>query len=185
MVMGSGELGKFWHRVLEEEFKRFRDRLTFVWFDDLTLAELLRRCASLPDNSAIFYVMFATDAAGAAYADDRVFADLRRSECTAICGAKRVLGSGNRRRFAAIHRRPQSHTADVAIRLLNGAPPRSIRVRRSTTGQPMFDWRELQRWSIPESRLPSGSVVRYRVRACGANTVGALSAPACWPFNRS
>ena len=26
----------------------------------------------------------------------------------------------------------------------------------------MFDWRELQRWGIPESRLPPGSVVRYR-----------------------
>ena len=29
-------------------------------------------------------------------------------------------------------------------------------------GQPIFDWRELQRWGIPESRLPAGSVVRYR-----------------------
>ena len=26
----------------------------------------------------------------------------------------------------------------------------------------MFDWRELRRWRIPESRLPPGSVVRYR-----------------------
>ena len=26
----------------------------------------------------------------------------------------------------------------------------------------IFDWRELQRWGIPESRLPPGSVVRYR-----------------------
>ena len=29
-------------------------------------------------------------------------------------------------------------------------------------GQPIFDWRELQRWGIAESRLPAGSVVRYR-----------------------
>ena len=26
----------------------------------------------------------------------------------------------------------------------------------------MFDWRELRRWGIPESRLPAGSVVRHR-----------------------
>ena len=26
----------------------------------------------------------------------------------------------------------------------------------------MFDWRELKRWGIPESRLPPGSVVQYR-----------------------
>ena len=54
------------------------------------------------------------------------------------------------------------NTADVAIRLLNGAPPRSIRVPPQRPGQPIFDWRELQRWGIPESRLPAGSVVRYR-----------------------
>jgi len=29
-------------------------------------------------------------------------------------------------------------------------------------GRPTFDWRELQRWNIPESRLPADSVVRYR-----------------------
>src|SRR6185436_19800794 len=29
-------------------------------------------------------------------------------------------------------------------------------------GPPTFDWRELQRWDIPESRLPPGSVVLYR-----------------------
>jgi hypothetical protein len=26
----------------------------------------------------------------------------------------------------------------------------------------MFDWRELRRWHIPESRLPAGSVVQFR-----------------------
>ena len=26
----------------------------------------------------------------------------------------------------------------------------------------MFDWRELQRWGIPENRLPPGSVVEFR-----------------------
>jgi len=29
-------------------------------------------------------------------------------------------------------------------------------------GPPIFDWRELWRWGIPESRLPPGSVVQFR-----------------------
>jgi C4-dicarboxylate-specific signal transduction histidine kinase len=53
-------------------------------------------------------------------------------------------------------------TADVALRLLDGAAPRSISVLPQGPGQPIFDWRELQRWGISESRLPAGSVVRYR-----------------------
>jgi hypothetical protein len=70
MVMGSGAFGKFWHREVENEFTRFRGRLTFSWSDDLPLQDILRRCASLPGNSAIFFFTFGTDAAGAAYADE-------------------------------------------------------------------------------------------------------------------
>ena len=56
-------------------------------------------------------------------------------------------------------------TADVAVRLLHGAAPTSIDVPLQVPGQPIFDWRELERWGIPESRLPPGSVVRYRPRS--------------------
>ena len=55
VVTGSGPIGRFWRRELENEFERFHQRLTFVWSDNLSLAEILRRCASLPSDSAIFY----------------------------------------------------------------------------------------------------------------------------------
>ena len=77
MVMGSGPLGQFWRRELESQFGRFHDRLTFVWSDDLSFQEILRRCSSLPEHSAILYVSFGTDAAGAAFPDERLFAELR------------------------------------------------------------------------------------------------------------
>ena len=76
MVMGSGQLAAFWHRELETLFARFRNRLTFIWSDDLSLAEIVRRCATLPSHSAILYLAFGTDAQGGLYADERVLADL-------------------------------------------------------------------------------------------------------------
>ena len=109
MVMGSGQLGQFWHRELENQFRRFHDRLTFVWFDDLSLPEILRRCASLPDNSAIFYVTFGTDAAGAAYADERVIANLHAAANAPLFAAHSVVPRRrSRRRIADVHRRTQS-----------------------------------------------------------------------------
>ena len=45
------------------------------------------------------------------------------------------------------------------------SPVYRFEVEPSTTqaaGHPTFDWRELERWNIPESRLPDGSVVLYR-----------------------
>jgi signal transduction histidine kinase len=163
MVMGSGQIGRFWHKQLNEQFTRFHDRLTFVWSDDLSLAEVLRRCASLPAHSAIFYFNFGTDAAGAAYADERVLADLHATANAPLFATHIVyLGSGIvGGRLMSIDDLAHS-TADVALRLLNGASPNSIEVPPQRPGQPIFDWRELQRWGIPQSRLPAGSVVRYQ-----------------------
>jgi signal transduction histidine kinase len=73
------------------------------------------------------------------------------------------------------------NTADVAGRILNGEPPASLKVPPQVAGQPIFDWRELRRWGIPESRLPPGSVVQFRPpsvwaehRATVLTAVGAL-----------
>ena len=163
MVLGSGQIGQFWHRELEGQFSRFRDRLTFIWLDDLSLPEVLRRCASLPDHSAIFYLTFGTDAAGAAYADARVVADIHAAANAPLFGSHSVFMGGGIVGGPLISIDDLSRdTADVAVRLLNGAPPRSIRVTPQAPGPPTYDWRELQRWGIPENRLPPGSVVRYR-----------------------
>jgi signal transduction histidine kinase len=163
VVTGSGLFSKFWRPRLEEQFKRFQDRLTFAWFDDLSFPEILRRSARLPNDSAILYVTFGTDAAGAAYADERVVTNLHDSAnaplfapCSVYLGAGSVGGS-----LLAVDELSR-HTAEAAVRLLNGAAPTSIKVPLQRPGQPVYDSRELQRWGIPESRLPPGSVVRYR-----------------------
>jgi signal transduction histidine kinase len=173
MVMGSGPLGRFWRRELESEFGRFHDRPTFVWSNDLSLQEILRRCTSLPEHSAILYVSFGTDAAGAAFPDERLFADLHETANAPLFAGQSVyLGHGIVGGPLLSIDDMSRDTADVAVRLLQGAAPKSINVPLRLPGQPTFDWRELQRWGIPESRLPPGSIVRYR-------------APSLWSAYRS
>ena len=53
-------------------------------------------------------------------------------------------------------------TANVALRVLQGEAPESIPVRHVDANVTQFDWRQLQRWGISESRLPAGSIVRFR-----------------------
>jgi len=163
MVIGSGFVGKFWRRPLEEQFSRFGDRLTFIWSDDLSFPEILRRCSNLPAHSAIFYITVGTDAAGAAYADERVIADLHDQANAPLFSAHSVyLGSGIvGGRLMSIDELGR-RTADAAQLILNGASPSDLRAAPQLRGRPIYDWRELQRWGIAESRLPPGSLVRYR-----------------------
>ena len=96
VVTGSGLLSKFWRQeLMNGEFKRFSDRLTFEWSDALSLSEILRRSASLPRDAAIFYLAFGTDAQGGAYADERVLADIHATASAPMFAVHSVLvGSG-------------------------------------------------------------------------------------------
>ena len=53
-------------------------------------------------------------------------------------------------------------TAQVALRVLAGESPGSIKTPTQRTGQPTYDARELRRWKIDEGRLPPASVVLFR-----------------------
>ena len=53
-------------------------------------------------------------------------------------------------------------TAAVAIRILGGEKPGEIRPPPVQFASPVFDWREMQRWGISESRLPAGSEILFR-----------------------
>jgi signal transduction histidine kinase len=163
MVTGNGVLGHFWHGALEQEFQRFQDRVTFVWLDDLSFVDLVRRCASLPRNSAIYWVAFGTDAAGGAYADERALADLHAASNAPLFASQGAyMGTGVVGGSLMSNDQMVRASADAASRLLNGAAPKDIQIPPQRPEQPTFDWRELQRWDIPESRLPPGSMVLYR-----------------------
>jgi signal transduction histidine kinase len=163
MVVGSGAIADFWHPRLLVEFTRFRDRVTFLWSNDLPQKDILRRCASLPTHSAIVYLSLGTDAQAGAYADEQLLADLHAAANAPLFAAQSSLFGhgivgGTMISIPELARR----TAGVASRILSGERPESLRVPPQLAGEPMFDWRELERWHIPESRLPSGSVVQFR-----------------------
>jgi len=163
MVLGSGQTGRFWHQELERELARFRDRLTFVWSEDLSLPDILRRCANLPPDAAILYLTFGIDAQGGAYADERVFAELHAAANVPLfAGMSPMLGRGIVGGPLMSIEDLSRKTAGVAGQLLKGASPRSVRPAPQTPGDRIFDARELEKWSIADSRLPPNSVVMFR-----------------------
>jgi len=163
MVVGNGPIREFWRHRLEEQFGQFRGRVTFVWFDEFTFPAIVRRSSSLPGNSAIYFITLGTDASGAAYADERVLADLHASANAPLFAANDAfLGHGIVGGSMLANDDLSRLASDVAYRILTGASPSDVRVPPQPPGPPVFDWRELKRWNIPESRLPEGSLVKFR-----------------------
>ena len=54
-----------------------------------------------------------------------------------------------------------ARVGELAVRVLGGTRPQDIPFEVARVS-PVVDWRELQRWNIPASRLPAGTEIRFR-----------------------
>lgn len=163
VVIGASPLEQFWTKTMQREFARFSDRVTFTWLNDLSFEEMLRRVASLPPRSFILLALLVRDVRGVTYNQDQALQRLRAAANVPINGLfQNQLGLGivGGRLYQAELEGEES--ARLAIRLLRGEPVSSHPPRIIEAQKPRYDWRELQRWNIPEDGLPPGSRVEFR-----------------------
>src|SRR5262249_52120695 len=131
------------------------------WCDPLPFVEMLNRSATLPADSAILYVLLSRDAQGITRSEDTVLSEFHGRANAPIFGIQsEQVGKGIVGGLVVRDMSPK--TAEIAVRLLKGEAPESIKEPPQITGPAVFDWRELRRWDIDENRLPTGRIIRLR-----------------------
>jgi PAS domain S-box-containing protein len=163
VVIGTSPLEQFWRAEFGRLSQRFEDRLTFLWSNEMSFAQILERARSLPPHSAIFYAILARDAKGVPLSEERALPQLHAAANAPIFGLHspqlgRGIVGGSLISIDDLSR----NTVKVALRILKGEPPATIQTPIQIAGPPTFDWRELQRWGIHAARLPPDSIVRFR-----------------------
>ena len=163
VVVGNSPVERFWASELRRDFQPFAGRVNLLWLNDLTFGEMLKRAASMPPDTAIFWFLLSEDAAGVPYSQDRALEAMREVATAPIFGMGdyelgRGIVGGPLMQTQLLGR----HAAAVALRILAGETPGNIKSPNLVFGAPIYDWRELQRWDISETRLPPGSIVQYR-----------------------
>jgi signal transduction histidine kinase len=163
VVMGSSRTERFWLAELKDALAPLASRVQLVWLHDLTLGELRRRAAALSSGSAILYMLFNVDAEGVPFENDRALAEVRGAASVPVFGMfDRQFGAGIVGGPLVELRTMGTLSGQVARRMLDKADGAEAAHVVIDTQSPVFDWRELQRWGIPESRLPAGASVRFR-----------------------
>jgi CheY-like chemotaxis protein len=120
------------------------------------------RCKIAP-HSAIYYNHIHVDAGGVPHESDSALFHLHQVANAPIFSfvdsnfGLGIVGGP----LISTHRIAQESAA-VAVRILRGETPGSIKTPPLGLETPMYDWRELQRWNIAETRLPPGSIVLFR-----------------------
>ncbi|MGB8632971.1 MAG: HAMP domain-containing sensor histidine kinase, partial [Xanthobacteraceae bacterium] len=144
-------------------FQPFTDRVTFTWFNELSLNEMMKRAARLPPHSAIFWFGLIVDAAGVSHQEFDAMTLLRAVANAPIFSfIDAYLGKGIVGGPLISVRDVARATAQAAVRILDGEKASDVTTSPIGFGSPKFDWRELQRWNISESRLPPGSKVLFQ-----------------------
>jgi len=163
VVVGNSSTERHWASELRRVFQPFADRLHVTWLNNLEFGEMLTHAANMRPQSVIFWFLLSEDAAGVPYTEDRALEMMR-----AVAAAP-IFGIGDYQLGRGIVGGPLLPTqaigqqaAAVALRILGGEPPHGINPPYVQLSAPIYDWRELQRWGISESRLPAGSEVRFR-----------------------
>jgi signal transduction histidine kinase len=163
VVFGASRLEKFWVDECRREFQPFTDRVSFTWLNDLSLAQVLERSTALPPHSFVLFAMFIVDAAGVPFDDDEALERLHavaNAPVFGYFGSQFGLGTIGGRLYQDSE--VGVRAARAATRILRGERPENIPSQILEEAGPVFDWRELRRWGISETRLPAGSVVRFR-----------------------
>ena len=134
-----------------------------IFYGEQPLEEILKAVASLPPHSAIFFQQLAVDGAGAVYGDKEPLKRIYEVANAPIFSFDETYFNGE------IVGGPMFSPAEgaqpmaaVAVRMLGGEKASGIKVPPIGFSAPKYDWRQLQRWNISESRLPPGSEVLFR-----------------------
>jgi signal transduction histidine kinase len=163
VFIGNSPNEGFWVNEMRQELEPLKDRVKILIYNELSFEDALTHVASLPPNSAIFWAQPQVDATGAVHEGERALRLLYQvakapifSFDDAFFGEEIVGGPMTSVSDGA------RKTSEVLVRILNGAKPADIKTPPLEYGPPKFDWRQLQRWGIAESRLPANAEIAFR-----------------------
>lgn len=153
-----GDIEKEVRRQLGERRRSFE----IEYLSELPMADLLNRVKQLPANSIVFVIRQTMRDRGEDMDSVQSLEDIARAANAPVfhmneLGLGRGIVGGDMWRFATDARR----LAALAGRVALGTPARELPPQFVTVA-PMLDWRQLQRWQVPESRIPDGAIVLFR-----------------------
>jgi signal transduction histidine kinase len=133
---------------------------------DLTgqpLSAVKRQTAALPDDAAILYT--ALNLTG----DQRLLWPIEALSQVAqsanrpiVIDVETFLGHGATGGFVVVPAPIGREAALLVSRIFAGEQASRIPVTVADAVKPVFDWRQLQRWGVSETQLPSDSEIRFR-----------------------
>ena len=153
-------------RRYEQQSRRAAERLTrpvaVEFLAGLATSEVLTRLRALTDETIVYSHGYFVDGAGVVSPPSEIVEKMALASGAPLYSRSMdAFGSGVVGGYVTPRDIQVVQASAMVVQLLKGASPGDIAVD-AFSERPMFDWRQLQRWGIPESALPPGAEVRFR-----------------------
>ncbi len=163
VVNGTSSYDRNWLRRARAALQAYEGRFEVSYWSGLTLQRLLENLRKLPADSIVLYLAFSDDGAGHTYSPADIAKRVAAASTVPVYGVlETYLGQGIVGGAFPSFEAHGKLAGELALRVLANEKPEKIGVQPSPQAVATLDWRELQRWKISESKLPPGSVVRFR-----------------------
>ncbi|MDY7232900.1 sensor histidine kinase [Hyalangium rubrum] len=163
LVLGSSQRELDARLFVEQEIRSAAPDRELISLSGLTLEELQQQVRTLPEDSVVMMVGFMQDAKQRSLVSRDVLRLLHAQGSPPLFSVhKTMLGEGIVGGVLLDYELIGQQVARRTLRVLKGEPVSNLPQGALDTNLLAFDDRELKRWSIPDSRLPPGSVVRFR-----------------------
>ncbi len=150
------------HEYLVQLLSKY-PQVTFEFLEDATMEQVRQKVSSLSSDSLVLLTLFFRDRAGQFYEYNQFTPLITESSAVPVYGTWDFsLGYGIVGGKLTSGYVEGERAAQLALRILAGEDPRTIRVDKQVKSQYMFDYNALMKWSINASKLPAGSVVLNR-----------------------
>jgi PAS domain S-box-containing protein len=162
LITGTGATDRVWQAVARQQLgdDRYRGRIEIEYLTDRSVDQVLQRVAALSKGTIVLFGAFTRDATGQNLIGAEVVRRVAASSRVPVYGpGETYIGAGIVGGHVVSFQHQGARAAELAVRVLNGDRPGSADGGANVY---VFDWRQLQRWGLDETRLPAGSEVRSR-----------------------
>jgi signal transduction histidine kinase len=162
-IAGTSVLDLSFKAPILREIKRATEGTELIDLSGLSIGETLSRVRSLPPNTIVFITSIFRDKEGVSFSAPDALRLVSNASNAPVFGfveshvGKGIVGG----RLASLEWQV-AKIVELTHRILSGESPATIPIVDEQGYHMVYDWVELKRWGIPESRLPKGSIIINR-----------------------
>jgi PAS domain S-box-containing protein len=163
IISGGSEMDRQWLASVRDQIRPYEDHLTAEYWIGLPYETLLDRASHLPAETIVLFMTVYGDGTSRSFVPADVLSALTRVASAPIYGpSDNYLGRGIVGGYTDSYELMGSSAANLALEILAGRDPATIAPKPSENRSYKVDARQLSRWKIAETTLPTGTAVYFR-----------------------